>query len=88
MPSRFSRKRSATAMSLVGIGLSFLIPRIGPQNSSGAQYSHFWNLQDKHATFSGPAGAHVTVLVNDAAPKEYENIEKYTTPGGLNQIMR
>ena len=35
-----------------------------------------------------PAGAHTTVLVNDAAPKEYENIEKYTTPGGLNQIMR
>jgi hypothetical protein len=65
------------------------IPRVGPQNSSGAQYSHFWNIADKHATFSGPAGTHgYTVLVNDAAPKEYENIEKYTTPGGLNQIMR
>jgi uncharacterized protein DUF1329 len=65
------------------------VPGIGPQNSSGAQYSHFWNIQSKHATFSGPNDGHgYTVLINDAAPKEYENIEKYTTPGGLNQIMR
>lgn len=64
------------------------IPRIGPQNSSGAWYTHFWNVQDKHATFGGPGGHGVTVLVNEAAPKEYENIEKYTTPGGLNEIMR
>ncbi len=65
------------------------VPQIGLQNSSGAQYSHFWNIQSNHATFSGPNDSHgYTVLLNGEAPKEYENIEKYTTPGGLNEIMR
>ena len=65
------------------------VPQIGPQNSSGAQFSHFWNVQSNHATFSGPNDGHgYDVLINDDAPKQYEDIGKYTTPGGLNEIMR
>ena len=65
------------------------VPRIGPQNSSGAQFSHYWNIQSNHATFSGPNDGHgYDVLINDDAPKQYLDIGKYTTPGGLNEIMR
>ncbi len=65
------------------------VPQLGPQNSAGAQISHFWNIQSNHATFSGPNDGHgYNVLINDEVPKQYLDIEKYTTPGGLNQIMR
>jgi hypothetical protein len=65
------------------------VPRIGPQNSSGAQYSHYWDVQSNHATFSGPADGHgYNVIINDDVPKQYLDLERYTTPGGLNEIMR
>jgi len=65
------------------------VPQIGPQNSAGAQISHFWNIRSNHATFSGPNDSHgYNVLINDDVPKQYLDLEKYTTPGGLNEIMR
>jgi len=65
------------------------VPGSGPQNSSGAQYSHYWDLQNHHATFSGPNDGHgYDVLINDEAPKQYEDIGRYTTPGGLSEVMR
>ena len=65
------------------------VPQLGPQNSAGAQISHFWNIQSNHATFSGPNDGHgYNVLINDDVPKQYLDLEKYTTLGGLNQIMR
>ena len=65
------------------------VPRIGPQNSTGAQYSHYWDVQKRHGTFSGPNDGHgYDVLINDNVPKEYEDIKRYTTPGGLNEVMR
>ncbi len=65
------------------------VPRLGPQNSSGAQYSHYWDIQSNHATFSGPADGHgYNVIINDDVPKQYLDLERYTTPGGLNEIMR
>lgn len=65
------------------------VPRIGPQNSSGAQYSHFWDLRNNHATFNGPNDGHgYDVLINEQAPEQYEDMERYTTPGGLSQVMR
>ncbi len=65
------------------------VPQIGPQSSGGAQVSHFWNIQSDHATFSGPNDGHgYNILINEQVPQQYLDIEKYTTPGGLNQIMR
>ncbi|MBF6571004.1 MAG: DUF1329 domain-containing protein [Candidatus Binataceae bacterium] len=65
------------------------VPRIGPQNSSGAQYSHYWDIQNHHATFSGPNDGHgYSVLINDDVPKMWEDIERYTTPAGLGDVMR
>jgi hypothetical protein len=65
------------------------VPRVGPQNSSGAAFSHWWDLQNHHATFEGPADGHgYNILVNDEVPASYLDLERYTTPGGLNEVMR
>jgi hypothetical protein len=65
------------------------VPHIGPQNSSGAQYSHYWDLEGRHATFSGPHDGHgYDVLINSEVPKQYTDIRRYTTAGGLSEVMR
>lgn len=65
------------------------VPQLGLQSSAGAQVSHFWNIQADHATFSGPNDGHgYNVIINDDVPKQYLDLERYTTPGGLNEIMR
>jgi len=65
------------------------VPGAGPQNSSGAHISHIWDVQNKHATFSGPADGHgYDVLINSEVPQQWRSISKYTTPGGLGSIMR
>jgi hypothetical protein len=65
------------------------VPRIGPQNSTGAQFSHWWDLQNQHATFVGPFDGHgYNVLINDSVPQQYLDLERYTTPGGLGEVMR
>jgi hypothetical protein len=65
------------------------VPRIGLQNSTGAQFSHWWDLQNKHATFVGPNDGHgYNILINDDVPAQYLDLEKYTTPGGLTQVLR
>jgi Protein of unknown function (DUF1329) len=65
------------------------IPRIGQQNSTGAWYAHWWDLQNHHATFQGPKGGHgYNVLLNDDVPSSYLDVERYTTPGGLSAVMR
>ncbi|HKV54544.1 MAG TPA: DUF1329 domain-containing protein [Candidatus Binataceae bacterium] len=65
------------------------VPGIGPQNSTGAQFSHYWDIQNQHATFSGPNDGHgYDVLINDDVPKSWDDLERYTTPGGLSEVMR
>ena len=65
------------------------IPRLGPQNSTGAWYAHWWDLHNHHATFQGPLDGHgYNVLINDDVPSTYLDVERYTTPGGLSAVMR
>jgi len=65
------------------------VPRIGPQNSTGAQYSHYWDIQNNHATYNGPNdGRGYDVLINDDVPKSWDDIAKYSNPSGLDQVMR
>ena len=65
------------------------VPRLGPQNSSGAAVSHWWDLQNHHATFEGPADGHgYNILVNDQVPASYMDLQRYTTPSGLSEVMR
>ena len=65
------------------------VPGLGLQNSTGAWFAHFWDVQNKHATFEGPNDGHgYDVLINENAPKEYLDLERYTTPSGLSAILR
>ena len=48
-----------------------------------------WDLQNDHATyFFTAAEAGRDIVVNDDVPKQYLNIPKYSTPGGMMQIMQ
>lgn len=65
------------------------VPQIGPQNSSGAQYSHYWDIQNNHASYNGPNDGHgYDILINEDAPKGWDDVAKYSNPSGLSQVMR
>jgi hypothetical protein len=64
------------------------VPAVGPVNVSGSQVEAFWDVQNKHATFfSDPAGGR-PFYVNNESPQGFYDVQQYTTPGGLDQIMR
>ena len=51
--------------------------------------AHWWDLQSHHATFQGPRDGHgYNVLLNDDVPSSYLDVNRYTTPGGLGDVMR
>ena len=64
------------------------VPGIGPVNATGSLVEAYWDIQNKHSTFfSDPAAGH-PFYVNQEAPKQYEDLSRFTTPSGLNEIMR
>ena len=64
------------------------VSQVGPVNSCGAELEAYWDIQNDHATFfNDPAEGH-PLYTNEAAPKEYFDLVRYTTASGLNQIMR
>jgi hypothetical protein len=73
----------------VGLFLRTLtVPQVGPANVTGSQVEAFWDIQNNHATFfSDPAGGR-PFYVNDESPEEFRDVIEYSTPGGLDQIMR
>jgi hypothetical protein len=65
------------------------VPGIGPVDSSGSLIYAFWDIQNNHASFIGdPIDSQPTTYINDQVPKEYLDLSRYSTPGGLNLIMR
>jgi Protein of unknown function (DUF1329) len=64
------------------------IPGIGPVTSSGAAVETMWDMQNKHSSvFTDPGPGH-PFYVNQLAPKEYDDITRFSTASGLNEIMR
>jgi hypothetical protein len=63
-------------------------PGIGPVNATGADVEIFWNLQQNHATFTVEPAGDGRHYINQQAPKEYDDVPRYSTPSGLNLIMR
>jgi hypothetical protein len=48
-----------------------------------------WDLQSDHETlFFTAEGLGRDIVIDDAVPKQYDDIPRYSTPGGLMQIMR
>jgi hypothetical protein len=64
------------------------VPGIGPVNATGSQVEAYWDIQNKHSTFFSDPAMNRPFYVNEQAPREYNNVTKYTSPGGLNEIMR
>lgn len=65
------------------------VPGIGIVNNAGSFSEQFWDLINHHGTYdaSFDATGH-TVLVNSQAPPEYNDIQKYSSPNGLSEVMR
>jgi hypothetical protein len=63
-------------------------PGIGPVNATGADAEVFWNLLHKHATFTVEPAGDGQHYINQQAPKEYDDVPRYSSPSGLNLIMR
>lgn len=63
-------------------------PQIGSVNSNGSQFEGFWDLKNAHATYFIAPGNGQPFYLNQQAPERYDDVAKYSTPGGLGQIMR
>ncbi len=64
------------------------VPQIGPVNATGSEYEAFWDIKNNHATYYIDPSEGNPFYINEQAPKQYQDVPKYTTPGGLGQIMR
>jgi len=68
-----------------------IIPGEGPTNLDGALVEQFWDVQNDHASHifsANPDGKTDGLKFNEGAPRQYDDIHKYSTPGGLMSIMR
>ncbi len=65
------------------------VPGIGTVNNAGSFSEDFWDLINHHASYdtSFDDQGH-TVLINQQVPDEYNDLEKYSSPSGLNEILR
>jgi hypothetical protein len=64
------------------------VPGIGMVTDSGASIWAFWDVQHQHSTFFiDPSYGHAFYL-NQQSPPEFTDLTRYTSPAGLNLIMR
>jgi Protein of unknown function (DUF1329) len=64
------------------------VPGVGTVDATGSMVWAFWDVKNSHATFFiDPAAGH-SLYANEMAPKEYSDLERYTSAPGLNLIMR
>ena len=65
------------------------VPGIGPVDASGSLIYEFWDIQNNHASFiADPTDSSHPFYVNEQVPNDYVDITRYSTPSGLNMIMR
>lgn len=64
------------------------IPGIGPQDSSNSMIYAFWDIQTNHATIFAEPGDNAPFYVNQQAPQDFTDLNRFTTPNGLSLIMR
>jgi hypothetical protein len=62
------------------------VPGIGPVNIPGVDVEEIWDIQHNHATLAAESAK--SLYVNEQAPAEFRDLAKYTTPGGLDSVMR
>jgi hypothetical protein len=62
------------------------VPGVGPVVTPGVDVELIWDIQRNHASVGGESAG--SVYVNEQAPAEFQDVARYTTPAGLNMIMR
>jgi len=68
--------------------LSVDVPNVGPVDTAALDVEVWWDIQRNHATVVSEPAQGRPYYINDQAPKEYHDDARYTTPAGLNLIMR
>ncbi len=65
------------------------VPGVGKVSNAGSFSEQFWDLLNHHSTCdsSFDASGH-TVYINSQVPPEYDDIQKYSSPNGLSEVMR
>jgi len=81
------------ANSLWKVTMNAYCPRKVPGTDGDTIYGRFaastWDLQNQHATLGNSADSSGRMITfNSEAPKQFDDVAKYSTPGGLMQIMR
>jgi Protein of unknown function (DUF1329) len=64
------------------------VPQVGAINTAALDVEVFWDIQRKHASFASEPANGRPYYINEQAPHEYHDDSRYTTPAGLNLIMR
>ncbi len=64
------------------------VPDVGPVSTSNSMVYAFWDLKYSHATIFAEPGEGEPFYMNQQVPKEFLDLDRYTTPGGLSLIMR
>ena len=62
------------------------VPGVGAAVTPGVDVELIWDIQRNHASAGGESAG--SVYVNEQAPAEFQDVARYTTPAGLNLIMR
>ncbi len=61
----------------------------GPQMGEGGLWETYWDIQNEHVSYvtsMSPEG--YSLITDDRIPRQYDNVPRYSTPGGLMQLMR
>ena len=64
------------------------VPEVGPINTAALDVEVFWDIKRKHASFASEPADGRPYYINGQAPAEYHDDSRFTTPAGLNLIMR
>jgi len=63
-------------------------PGIGTLDTSNSTVYGFWDVKYSHATIFAEPGEGEPFYINQQAPNDFLDLERFTTPGGLSLIMR
>jgi hypothetical protein len=67
------------------------MPGEGPAPYPSELVEQFWDVQNDHASHvfsANPDGKTTGIRYNSDVPRLYDDINKYSTPGGLMTIMK
>jgi hypothetical protein len=64
------------------------VPGVGAQDTSNSMVYGFWDVKYSHATIFAEPAEGEPFYINEQAPKDFFDLARFTTPGGLSQIMR